>query len=482
MARLLRSSALSLALGYVVLGFVALILFAAPLWYAWRVTLQNGRIEILQDDAQRLTGVFRAGGPDALKNYIDTRINMRIANERLLLLTDAELRPIAGNVAAWPPTVPATPGTFTAQLDFAGISQPATVHVALIGGYRLLIGRDNRMLASLERYFWYGLAAAVGVLCVAGLAIGFMTRSAFNARIHSIRQTVSAIIHGDLQHRLPIEMNDDELNTLARTINGMLEQIEQLVHGVRNVSNSIAHDLRTPLAELRSRLEALSLLRPCAEDTFAEVEGAVADVDRVIRIFDALLRLAEIDAGMRRSGFVAVDLAEIAQTAAEFYEPAAELKSIDLTATSQAAVWISGDPVLLAQALGNLIDNALKYAPEHGSIAVSVERELDGYAQISVTDDGPGIPGAEKGKVLERFYRADASRGTPGVGLGLSLVEAIAKIHGSTVELLDGNPGLRVRIRIPPDTQAESLKPTVPIGAPSARDDPSSTRGSVIAT
>jgi signal transduction histidine kinase len=147
---------------------------------------------------------------------------------------------------------------------------------------------------------------------------------------HSIRQTVSAIIHGDLKHRLPTHLSDDELNTLSRTINGMLEQIEQLVHGVRNVSNSIAHDLRTPLAELRSRLEELALIRPPTEETFAEIDGAVADVDRVIRIFDALLRLAEIDAGMRRSGFAA-RCVDLAANAVEFYAPAAELKNIELT-------------------------------------------------------------------------------------------------------------------------------------------------------
>jgi signal transduction histidine kinase len=278
--------------------------------------------------------------------------------------------------------------------------------------------------------------------------IGLITRRALMSKVHSIRQTVSAIIHGDLEHRLPTHLSDDELNTLSRTINGMLDQIELLVHGVRNVSNSIAHDLRTPLAELRSRLEQLALIRPASEETFSEIDGAVADVDRVIRIFDALLRLAEIDAGMRRSGFVALDLAELASTAVEFYEPAAELKNIALTFHSEGPLLVSGDPVLLAQALSNLIDNALKFAPEDGTIDVGVRRRDDGAVEIAVTDNGPGISDAEKNKVVERFYRGDASRGTPGVGLGLSLVQAVAKLHGSALELSDGNPGLRVVLTI----------------------------------
>jgi signal transduction histidine kinase len=249
---------------------------------------------------------------------------------------------------------------------------------------------------------------------------------------------------------------------LSRTINGMLEQIELLVHGVRNVSNSIAHDLRTPLAELRSRLEELALIRPPPEQTYAEIDGAVADVDRVIRIFDALLRLAEIDAGLRRSGFVALDLADLAASAVEFYAPAAELKNIELVFRSDGPLPVSGDPILLAQALGNLIDNALKYAPENGAIEVAVRRCGDGNAEVSVSDNGPGIADSEKSKVVERFYRGDASRGTPGVGLGLSLVQAVAKLHGSSLVLSDATPGLRAAVTIPPDAANTVALATAP--------------------
>src|SRR3984957_19062362 len=280
MTRMLRSSALSLALGYVALGITALVLFAAPLWYAWQVTIQEGRAEILQVDAQRLADVFRRDGAEGARSFIDARVRMQIAAERILLLTDASLHPMSGNLPAWPPNVPLVPGNYKVKVELGGQGmQMALVHVATLGSYHLLVGRDNALFAPLQTRFWYGLAAAIAVLL-----IGLITRRALLIRIDSIRQTVSAIIHGDLQHRLPTHLNDDELNTLSRTINGMLEQIELLVHGVRNVSNSIAHDLRTPLAELRSRLEELALIRPPAEQTYAEIDGAVADVDRVIRI------------------------------------------------------------------------------------------------------------------------------------------------------------------------------------------------------
>jgi signal transduction histidine kinase len=454
MTRMLRSSAVSLAVGYIILGLVSLVLFAAPLWYVWQGTIRDGRNEILQADAQRLTDIYRRDGFEALKNFIDARIRMQIAGDRILLLTDSARRPLAGNLPAWP-NVPTTPGDYYVQVDM-GVRGPQTalVHVALLGSYNLLVGRDNRLFAPLEKRFWYGLTGAVAVLSIAGLLIGLITRRALMTRVDSLRQTISAIIHGDLTHRLPTHLSDDELNTLSRTINGMLEQIELLVHGVRNVSNSIAHDLRTPLAELRSRLEELSLIRPPAEETFAEVDGAVADVDRVIKIFDALLRLAEIDAGMRRSGFVALDAAELAATAVEFYEPAAELKNIALTFQSDGSTPVSGDPVLLAQALSNLIDNALKFAPVDGAIGVAVHKQPDGSVQIAVADNGPGIQDAEKDKVFERFYRGDASRGTPGVGLGLSLVQAVAKLHGSVLELSNQHPGLQVVLTLPTTSQA----------------------------
>src|SRR5450631_4014512 len=371
---MMRSTAVSLALGYVVLGIAALVLFAAPLWYAWQVTIHEGRTEFLQADAQRLTDVFRRDGADGLKTFIDARVQMQIANERILLLTDASMHPLAGNLRAWPAGVPVAPGNYTINLNLGNQGvQNALIHVARLGGgYNLLVGRDNALFAPLQTHFWYGLAAAVAVLSIAGLLIGLITRRALMSRVNSIRQTVSAIIHGDLKHRLPTHANDDELNTLSRTINGMLEQIELLMHGVRNVSNSIAHDLRTPLAELRSRLEELALTKPPVDHTFAEIDAAVADVDRVIRIFNALLRLAEIDSGMRRSGFVPVDVAAVAAAAVEFYQPAAELRGSSLLLQISGPVSIRGEPGLLAQALGNLIDNALKYTPVDGSITVAV--------------------------------------------------------------------------------------------------------------
>jgi signal transduction histidine kinase len=215
----------------------------------------------------------------------------------------------------------------------------------------------------------------------------------------------------------------------------------ELMQGVKNVSNTIAHDLRTPLGELRSRLEDLSVARPPADETFAGIDAGIADVDRVIGIFNALLRLAEIDSGARRSGFAPVDVAKVAGDAAAFYQPIAEDKGLALRFESRGELTAAGDATLLAQAIINLLENALKHA--NGTVAVSATQRRDGKIEVAVSDDGPGIPDQERPHVTERFYRCDASRGTPGVGLGLSLVAAIARLHGGALELSDNRPGLR---------------------------------------
>jgi signal transduction histidine kinase len=460
MAKVIRSTTFALSIGYIAFGIVALVLFAAPLWYAWQVTMEDGRSEILHADSQRLTDVFRREGAIGLKSFIDARVGMQLPAERILMLADASLHRISGNLPEWPAAVPQQPGLYTVTLTLSGVPTKSVVmRSTLPGGYNLLVGRDVGKFAPLQQHFWTGLGGAIAVLSIAGVLGGVLIRRAILARIDSIRQTVQAIVQGDLSHRLPSRISGDELDTLAHTINGMLDQIEQLINGIRDVSNSIAHDLRTPLAELRSRLEELSLTRPNTEETFAEVDGAVADVDRVIRIFNALLRLAEIDTGMRRSGFVQVNANELVAEVVEFYSPAAELKGVTLSFASSGPVLVSGDPTLLAQAVGNLIDNALKYAGERpttphtstaGVVKVEVQSRADSTVEICVADDGPGIPDTEKPKVAQRFYRGDTSRGTPGVGLGLSLVQAVAKLHGGTLELTDNHPGLRARMVIGP--------------------------------
>jgi signal transduction histidine kinase len=472
MPRPFRSSAVTWSVGYVLLGVAALIAFAIPLWYAWSVTIRDGRSDILRDDEQRLAEVFRRDGVAGLTALINARVNMQIAGERILLLTDAAHQPIAGNLPSWPAGLPERAGADTIVVNLDGQPTDAVlVHTELPGGYKLVVGRDLARYQPLERRFAYGLAAAVTFLALFGVAGGVLIRRELLSKVHGIRRTVLAIMQGDLRHRLPVRQSGDELDTLSQTINGMLDHIEHLVRGISDVSNSIAHDLRTPLAELRSRLEDISLTRPPPAETFAEIESALADVDRVIRIFNALLRLAEIDTGARRSGFVRIDAAAVTAEVVEFYAPAAEEKGIAFSFQTDGDAPVAGDPVLLAQAVNNLIDNALKFVGERGAIGVAVARRGDGAVTITVADNGPGISEAQRPQVVGRFVRGDTSRGTPGVGLGLSIVDAVARLHGGALRLGDNHPGLRAQMLLPGAADTSSLEQAGAAPMQGARDE-----------
>jgi signal transduction histidine kinase len=461
MIRFFRSSAFRLALGYVAVSVAVLGLFAAPLWYAWRRNVEQVRTELLREDMQRLKDIFEDQGPVVLSAVINAHASGHNLANALILFTDSRHKRLAGNLTAWPPGMTASPGvhTFTISQDGRPIRALLTSS-SLAGGYQLLVGRDESRFRPLEALFVYGLAGATGILMAAGVVGGLLIRRELLSGVNRIRQTTSAIVEGDFSRRLPVEGASHELDLLAQTVNRMLAQIEQLVHGVRNVSNAIAHDLRTPLAELRSRLEVLSLARPEPDETFAEIDAAVADVDRVIGIFNALLRLAEIDTGARVAGFASVDIGKVANDVAEFYQPVAELKGVTVSTECSGEATVAGDALLIAQALSNLIDNALKYGQKNGTVSIAVVGRANGSVEITVADDGPGISDDEKPKVTERFYRGDTSRGTPGAGLGLSLVAAVARLHGGSLVLSDNNPGLRATL---------ILRPAALPGTPSAK-------------
>lgn len=449
MIKRLRFSALNVGLGYVAVSLVVLTLFATPLLYAWHNTIEQSRTEVLQADARNMANLFARHGADALITAIETRVGGQLEDveNTIILFTDPALAKLAGNLPAWPREVPASTGMHAASIDVRNrVVRAVLIHKVLPGGYHLLLGRDVSRFEKLEALFMFALVGAASMVLLLGVAGGLLVRRTLLSKVHDINLAAAAIMQGNLAHRLPAYGGESELNTLVETENRMLDQIEHLVEGIRNVSNAIAHDLRTPLAELRSRLEELSVTRPRPEQTFAEIDSAIADVDRVMGLFNALLRLAEIDSGTRRSGFIEVDAAAVAGEAAEFYQPVAELQGVALSFASSGALPLAGDPLLLAQAVGNLIDNALKYAQKRGTVTVEASRRADGAVVISVSDDGPGIPDEEKHKVLERFYRGDASRSTPGVGLGLSLVASVAKLHGGALELTDNRPGLRATL------------------------------------
>ncbi len=328
----------------------------------------------------------------------------------------------------------------------AGHAALASVFV-LPGGYRLLVGRDLRDASMFRARITRSLAWSALLTLALGVAGGmFMTRNMLR-RVEAVNRTSERIIHGDLTQRVPLTGSGDEFDQLAQNLNAMLDQIERLMLAMRQVTDNIAHDLRTPLARLRSRLEVTLLERPDAERYAEALRDTIAEADRLLGTFNALLSIAEAEAGSRRQDWAIVDLAEIARTVAELYEPVADENGLALAVDIDATLPVRGERHLLSQAIANLLDNALKYAPV-GNVMLRAKRDGDS-ARLDVADRGPGIPADRREAVFDRFVRLEGSRSTPGNGLGLSLVRAVARLHAGNCWLEDNEPGLKVVMTIP---------------------------------
>ncbi|MGA3005245.1 MAG: ATP-binding protein [Acetobacteraceae bacterium] len=452
MRSLLRSTAVRLAFGYAVLFIVSSLLLAGFLWWRTALYLDREIDAVIIADGQAIADRLRDFGLPGAVDTINERVGRANDQRAIYLLTDPTLTPLAGNLQAWPLAVRSAPGWYQINLVRDGnLHVTRVAFFQLPGGYRLLVGRDveDRVEARqliVSALGWSSLGALI--LAIVG---GSLVRGAVLRRVEAINRTASAIVLGDLSHRVPTRGSSDEFDRLARTINTMLEQIEHLIEGVRNATNVVAHDLRTPLAELRTRLETLISTRPPLAETYNELHDAVADIDRIVNIFNALLRLAEIDSGVRRSGFRRVELADVTTELLELYEPLAEEKHVALMVDAPEGIAVRGDPDLLAQAIGNLVDNAIKYTPCGGTVALRIASDVKDQVSIALTDTGPGIADADRARVTERFYRGNRTSGTEGIGLGLSVVDAVVRLHGGSLAFSDNGPGLAVILTLPRD-------------------------------
>jgi signal transduction histidine kinase len=368
----------------------------------------------------------------------------------LYLVTNRDGHPLAGNITGWPAGTPVAPGPVAFNVEVKdndkGRTDKRPAQGALIvipDGFRLLVAHDISDAARFRErikltLMWSGLAA-LG----AGLIGGAVLSRKLLARVEQVNRTAERVMEGNLSDRVPLSGAGDEFDQLAANLNNMLDRIERLMNGMREVSDNIAHDLRTPLARLRARLE-LSLLGEGDLAAQGEaVRGAIDEADRLLATFNALLNIAEAESGAGRDRAEPLDLAQTARDAAELYEPVAEEKGCALKLDVEPGIMIRGDRHLLSQAVANLLDNALKYGG--GEVLLSAHQQ-DGRAALEVSDCGPGIPEAERETVFDRFVRLEPSRSTPGNGLGLSLVRAVARLHNGTVALGDNRPGLKVRL------------------------------------
>lgn len=453
LTRLLRSFTFRLALIYVALFSISVLVLLGFIYWS------TARYMVLQTDATieaEITGLaerYRIGGLAGLTSLISQRLARKPAGLSLYLLADQNYQPLIGNLNRWPPEQPDAQDWLNLRLQPQGADE-GEVHRGrarqfnLWGGFHLLVGRDMYELDKVRRLIIQALTWGLVITVVLGLLGGLMISRSMGRRLEAINRTCDEIMSGDLSRRIPTQNTGDDFDQLIVNLNRMLNQIAGLLESVRRVSDNIAHDLRTPLARLRNRLELVKLELTETGQPTQGLDKAVLEADELLLTFNALLRIARIEAKQRREGFTRVDLGLLVRDVVEFYEPLAEEKEQRLEMQVSLDLHVQGDRNLLFQAMANLLDNAIKYTPTGGAISISTV-ENGKLIRVVVADSGSGIPMTAREKVFQRFFRLDTSRVTPGSGLGLSLVAAVVKLHDIQIGLEDNHPGLRVVLDFP---------------------------------
>ena len=445
-SRILRSASFRMTLAYVGLFVVSAGVLFATVYFTATAAMQSDMQAVLRSEAYQLGEIYRRSGLLGVAQEITKRINFRTRGPIYYLLQGPSQQVMVGNLPGMPPV--------NGAIDFAreDNAAPTSERARLMGfgltlpdGSFILVAQDTSRLLDMQRAIESAFAWAGGLTLLLAIAGGVLLSGNFLRRIDTIGRTSRAIMEGDLTARIPVRGTNDEIDQLVASLNAMLDRIQQLLDGVRQVSSDIAHDLRTPLSRLRQRLEDAREHAATTGDYASATEAAIAEADEMLEIFSALLRIAQIEAGAQKSAFATVDVSELARSVGEAYLPAAEDSQHRLVLEVQDGVTFNGDRQLLAQMLSNLIENALHHTPD-GTIVTVTVRKPAGKLEIEVADTGPGIPQAERDKVFERFYRLDRSRGTAGSGLGLALVKAIAGLHGLSIRLEERTPGLAVVI------------------------------------
>src|SRR5260370_1148525 len=450
MTRFWDTVAFRLALGYVLLALGSMSVIAAAFYFGTVGVLARSTDAKLISISQRLADHYVPRGGEALRQEVQQLLVDGIEQDtEVYLLVAPDGRRVAGNIYGWSMAA-AAPGSLTdlAAMRNGRPSLSRLLPQLLPDGSILVVGRDMQDQREIGRLVWHALLAGGAAALLLAIGGALLFRRQLEQRVGAIRRTALEIEAGDLSRRIPISDVEDEFARLNRDINRMLDRIEHLMDGVRNVSNAIAHDLRTPLGRIRSRLD--EAVRPGKHrGQLAEsARAAIIQIDEVILIFDRLLQIAEAEAGTRRQSFASVRLEPVIGNIVELYDAEAEARGITLLTEIDSGAAALGDKNLLASAVANLIDNALKYAGNGATVRLWTLRERDTLS-IIVEDNGLGIPPAERSRVIERFYRVDRGRSVPGNGLGLSVVSAIASLHRGSLQLEDANPGLRARIVLP---------------------------------
>jgi signal transduction histidine kinase len=444
----LRSSTFRLSVFYVILFFLSVGALLGFIYIQTIGTIDNQTELATKADAASLIQEYTTQGIAGLIDAVEDRVAPDRAGDGLYLLEDEENAPLAANVQTWPTAEPDARGwvSFTVDRD-DGPHQARGLTYALKDGSRLLVGRDLHARLDFQGLMVDALYYALALTVLLGVGGGLLISRRMLNRLDAINRAAERIRTGDLSHRIGSTGSNDEFDRLSDTLNAMLEEIRRLMNGMRTVTDNIAHDLRSPLTRMRGRLEMLLREPADSEGQRVAIERTIGDADQLLATFTALLSIADAQSGSARATMAPLDLDALAADIVDLYGPAAEERGIAMRHDTGEGI-VMGSRQLLFQALVNLVDNAIKNTPDGGVIRVAVERQAGGIHFV-VADSGPGIPERDRDRVLEPFIRLDSSRSTPGSGLGLALVAAIARLHGARVELADNKPGLMVSLVFP---------------------------------
>jgi signal transduction histidine kinase len=450
-AKTLRSSTFRVAI-ISIIGFGAIVVGLFVFVYLSTASYVLDRADRAIDrDRGALLAAYAEGGRDGLIPAINKDVELR-PDRGIYLLTDAAYVPLAGNQKEWPPALFGLAGrtNFDSMESGSAVADRLLMRAAfdtLPDGSHLLVGREVTDLTSFVRKIYLALALVLILIFVLAVGAAVTVTRRTVSRIESVNATSRAIMQSGLGERVPMRGSHDEWDQLAENLNSMLDRICALMEEVKQATDNVAHDLRTPLTRMRGRLESATIRPRDGPADQALITDTMTDLDDVLRMFSALTRISQIETTTRTSGFCSVDLVEISESVADLYDAAAEERKVNLEVIGQKPMLIAGDRDLLFDAVANLVDNAIKHGREAGSVVIELVR-LDDTAVVSVADNGPGIPPNEYGQVFRRFYRLERSRCTPGNGLGLSLVAAVARLHEARLELSDNAPGLKVEMRL----------------------------------
>ena len=463
-----RSTTFRLAIGYATLFFLSVMAMLAITYFAATAEVEGIVRRSIDDDISRFETIGAQGGAEALRKEMKTRAQSA-PDDRFYLMLDTDGERMEGNlpVDVW------HEGWADRKLSRKVLDESANLTAAArqnsdhevrlfgigttIAGKRVFVARNSHILDETQEIIVTALLTGSLVTIVLALVGGYAVSIGPTRRVDAIATKMRLVAAGRFEVRLPRRGRRDELDRLSGDINGMLERIEVLMSSLKQVSTDIAHDLRTPLARLRQRLEGARRAARTTDDYAVAVDGAIGEADTIIDTFQALLRIAQIEAGARKAKFGEVDISGLLLQLFDVFESVAEDSGHRMRADVEPELVVFGDRDLLMQLFSNLIENALTHVPPPGAIAITARRE-DNAILAAISDNGPGVPEAERRLIFRRLYRLDASRTTPGSGLGLALAEAIAELHDTTIQAEDNAPGLAMRMTFPAASRRNGIE------------------------